>query len=435
MSGAGTSSLERLPVAFATALREAGMEVPTGAVVTFARALERLGALDRAALYWAGLACLTCTAEDATLYHQVFHWFFLGELVAQEPPRARQVPRMLVTDGGEEAGVGAGGASAEITPVRYSAVERLGSKDFAACTPEEIAQLRHAVHQLEVLAPLKRDRRRHRRRARARRLDLRRTVRASLSTGGEPIRRHYIAPGNRRRRLVLLLDVSGSMEPYARMLAQFAHGAVAGSVRAEVFTIGTRCTRVTQELSGHDPDAALARAAGAVADWSGGTRLGEGLREFNTSFGVRGMARGAVVVVLSDGWDRGDPSLLDEQMARLARVAWRVIWVNPLKASPGYAPLARGMSAALPYVDVFVEGHSLSSLERLASLIQSPGRPCASGRGPTTGPPLAGAARSAATGAGPADRLLPAPPAPAGWLPGRDQGPERLDEGGRGCAR
>ena len=173
----------------------------------------------------------------------------------------------------------------------------------------------------------------------------------------------------RPRRIILICDVSGSMEPYSRALLRFLHTAVVGRGRIEAFALGTRLTRITRELSSRDPDAALAKAARSVPDWSGGTRLGEGLRAFNDQWGVRGMARGSVVVVLSDGWDRGDPALLTEQMQRLQRVAYRTVWVNPLKASPGYAPLAAGMAAALPYVDEFVEGHSLDSLRTLAEVI------------------------------------------------------------------
>ena len=199
--------------------------------------------------------------------------------------------------------------------------------------------------------------------------DLRRTVRAALRTEGEAIRRHYRAPATRHRRLVLLLDVSGSMEPYARALLRFVQAAVAGRRRVEAFALGTRLTRITRELGSRDPDLALRQAADRVVDWSGGTRLGDGLRRFNDEWGVRGMARGAVVVILSDGWDRGDPDELAEEMQRLARVAYRIVWVNPLKVTPGYAPLARGMAAALPYVDRFVEGHSLAAMEQLAEVL------------------------------------------------------------------
>jgi len=198
---------------------------------------------------------------------------------------------------------------------------------------------------------------------------VRRTVRRALRSGGEPIVRSYTEPGERTRRIVLLLDVSGSMEPYARAFVRFLHAAVVSRTRVEAFALGTRLTRVTRELASRDPDAAVHAAARRVVDWSGGTRLGEGLRAFNDMWGMRGMARGAIVVVFSDGWDRGEPAVLEEQMARLARVAHRIVWVNPLKASPGYAPLAQGMAAALPYVDDFVEGHSLAALEELTEVI------------------------------------------------------------------
>jgi uncharacterized protein with von Willebrand factor type A (vWA) domain len=194
-------------------------------------------------------------------------------------------------------------------------------------------------------------------------------LRSAIGAGGEPIRRHWREPGDRLRRLVLLLDVSGSMEPYARAMLRFVHAAVAGRQRVEAFSLGTRLTRVTKELHSRDPDRALKQASARVQDWSGGTRLGECLRQFNDAWGVRGMARGAIVVILSDGWDRGDPAILAEQMARLQRVTYDLIWVNPLKVTPGYAPLARGMAAALPYVDHFVEGHSLAAMEELANVI------------------------------------------------------------------
>ncbi|MEU4660071.1 VWA domain-containing protein, partial [Streptomyces sp. NPDC023723] len=205
-------------------------------------------------------------------------------------------------------------------------------------------------------------------------VDPRRTVRELLRHGGEPVRPRYRARTERPRRLVLLVDVSGSMAPYADVLLRFAHAA-ARSAPTEVFTVGTRLTRVTRELTHRDPDRALAAAWAAVPDWRGGTRLGELLREFLDRWGQRGVARGAVVVLLSDGWERGDPELLAAQLRRLGRLAHRVIWSNPLKARPGYAPLAAGMAAALPHLDAFVPGHSLAALERLAREIRAPARP------------------------------------------------------------
>jgi uncharacterized protein with von Willebrand factor type A (vWA) domain len=194
-------------------------------------------------------------------------------------------------------------------------------------------------------------------------------MRAALRTEGEPLVRAWRAPSERSRRLVVRCDVSGWMEPYARVLVRFLHSAVVARTQVEAFAFGTRLTRITRELSNRDPDAAIAAAAARVVDWSGGTRIGAALHTFNVTWGMRGMARGAVVVIVSDGWDRGEPELLAEEMTRLARVAHRIIWVNPLKASPGFAPLAAGMAAALPHVDDFVEGHSIASLTELAAIV------------------------------------------------------------------
>jgi len=194
-------------------------------------------------------------------------------------------------------------------------------------------------------------------------------VRASMRTGGEPLRLHTTTTTRRPRRIVLLADISGSMELYSKVLLQFAHVAVTSGSPVEAFTIGTRLTRITRELTIHDADRALDRAASAVPDWSGGTRLGLGLRRFNDEWGVRGMARGAIIVILSDGWDRGEPAELAAEMQRLRLVAHRIVWVNPLKASAGYEPITRGMAAALPFIDDFIEGHSLDSLDALASLV------------------------------------------------------------------
>jgi uncharacterized protein with von Willebrand factor type A (vWA) domain len=195
------------------------------------------------------------------------------------------------------------------------------------------------------------------------------TMSHALRSGGEIVHLMHRESTWRRRRVVLLCDVSGSMEPYARALLRFLHIAVVGQGRVEAFAVGTRLTRLTRQLSSRDPDAALSQAIERVLDWSGGTRLGEGIGTFNDRYGMPGLARGAIVVVLSDGLDRGDPAHLAEEMARLKRAAHQTIWVNPLKASSGYEPLARGMAAALPHVDRFVEGHSAASLEALVSLI------------------------------------------------------------------
>lgn len=360
-------------VGFARALRGAGLAVPVGSVLTFTEALGRVGIDRRDRVYWAGRATLVRRPEDTGIFDRVFASFWLGAATeVQVEPVARPVS-IAVDDGPDDTADADAEPEAGPPPVtvRWSAVETLRDKDFAAFTAEEWEEMQWLLTRLRSTAELRPARRRRPDRRRRDHPDLRRTVRRALRTGGEPIERAWRAPTDRPRRVVLLLDVSGSMEPYARALLRFAHATVGarGTARTEVFTLGTRLTRVTRELADRDPDAALRAAASVVADWSGGTRLGVGLREFNDRWGARGTARGAIVVILSDGWDRGEPEQLAEQMQRLARVAHRVVWANPLKASPGYAPLARGMAAALPYVDSFVEGHSLAALEQLAAVI------------------------------------------------------------------
>jgi len=264
---------------------------------------------------------------------------------------------------------GTGEGADETLLLRFSAVESLREKDFAEYSDDELRLARDLMSQLRLAGPTRKSLRTRSAKIKKTSPDLRRTVRASLRSGGEPVRRYWREPDEKMRRLVLLLDISGSMEPYSRAFLRFVHAAVVGRRRVEAFTFGTRLTRLTKELSLRDPDQALSRASSQVSDWSGGTRLGECLREFNNSWGVRGLARGSIVVVLSDGWDRGNPQVLAEQMQRLSRVAHRIIWVNPLKVSPGYAPLAKGMAAALPHIDDFVEGHSIDALDRLCAAI------------------------------------------------------------------
>jgi hypothetical protein len=368
----GTAEPERIAVAFARVLRGAGLDVPVGRAVTFAEALTLTGVDRSGAVYWAGRTTLVARPEDIPAYDRAFAAFWRGHSVNLFQT-ASPVELTIVLDTEEESPPGEGDEPAEADGptlvVRWSRQEVLRHKDFAAYTHAEFEEARRLMADLRLHGALRRSRRRRPSRKAEGRPDLRRTVRRSLRSGGEPIRRAFSEAGERPRRIVLICDVSGSMEPYSRALVRFLHAAVVGRGRIEAFALGTRLTRITRELSSRDPDAALAKAARSVPDWSGGTRLGEGLRAFNDQWGVRGMARGSVVVILSDGWDRGDPAVLAEQMQRLHRVAYRTVWVNPLKASPGYAPLAAGMAAALPFVDEFVEGHSLDSLQRLAEVI------------------------------------------------------------------
>lgn len=373
MAALHTSSAEEMAVAFARVLRGVGVAAPTGSVLTFAEALALTGLDRREAVYWAGRTTLLRRPEDRELYDRAFAVFWeqrrgSGETGEEEP--ARTLTLALDEDEGDDGdGQAEAGDEREDITLRFSAVEVLRSKDFAEYSDDELVQCQHLMSQLRLAGPPRRSLRLQPSRGRGRRPDLRRTVRASMAVGGEPVIPRRKEPGERLRRLIVILDVSGSMEPYARALLRFVHAAVAGRQRVEAFALGTRLTRMTRELTSRDPDRALSRAAEQVVDWSGGTRLGEGLRTFNDEWGVRGLARGAIVVVLSDGWDRGEPALLAEQMARLARVSARIVWVNPLKVTPGYAPLARGMAAALPYVDDFVEGHSVAALDELAAVI------------------------------------------------------------------
>lgn len=368
-----SSAPEEMAVAFARLLRRLDLVAPTDAVITFAEALTRVGIADRDQVYWSARVTLVRRVEDVAVFDRAFAVFWeqrRAEAAGEEAPTETLTLAFDTDD--EDDGAEEGEAEAnedETLTLRFSAVEVLRNKDFASYTDDELVQCQALMSQLRLAGPPRRSLRLVASPGRGPRPDLRRTVRASLAAGGEPVRPRYREPGERLRRLVVLLDVSGSMEPYARALLRFVHAAVAGRQRVEAFALGTRLTRLTRELATRDPDRALSRAGERVVDWSGGTRLGEGLRAFNDEWGVRGMARGAIVVILSDGWDRGAPEVLAEQMGRLSRVADRIVWVNPLKVTPGYAPLARGMAAALPYVDDFVEGHSVDALERLAATI------------------------------------------------------------------
>lgn len=354
-----------LAVGFAAQLRLRGLTVPPDTVITYAAALDAVGLDDRSRVYWAGRATLVRRPEDIAAYDAAFADFWDGQARVIHRSATEVQRRIVAVDDGEGGAEGEGDEPAEV--LRWSAAEVLRHKDLAELTPEERAEAERMIDALRLRGPRRRSRRRRPRHRGE--LDLRRTVAGALRAGGEPVRLEHRAPGERRRRIVLLLDVSGSMAEYARGLLRFAHAAVTARDAVEVFTLGTRLTRLTPLLATHDADAALASAMAAVPDYEGGTRLGDTIGEFTERYGVRGMARGAVVVILSDGWDRGDPAALGDHLARLSRVTHRLVWVNPLKASPGYAPLAGGMAAALPWVDEFVEGHAVASLESLARLL------------------------------------------------------------------
>ena len=272
-----------------------------------------------------------------------------------------------------------GAVTEEVEVGMASPIELLREKSFAHCSDEELSQLAALMERSPAVRPLRRTRRVEAARRGA--PDLRRTLRRSLRTGGDPVERAWRRRRVRPRRLVLLLDVSASMTDYARALLLYAHAAVRFDRRCEVFCFGTRLTRLTPALLAAEPDAALERAAVLAVDRDAGTRIGESLKAFLDEYGHRGLARGALVVICSDALEVGDPALLGEQAERLARLAWRVVWLDPLKGDPAYEPLTRGMRAALPHVSVLWSGHNLASLEELARLLtedRAPARPAAS---------------------------------------------------------
>jgi uncharacterized protein with von Willebrand factor type A (vWA) domain len=331
---------ESLLVAFGRALRAEGVAAGTDRIVSFCRA----AALCPRDLYWAGRATLVAKQDEIPVYDRLFEAWFGA------PDRATRV-RV------------SGALPDEVELAPASRIELLRTKSFASCSEDELAEIAALMAQLRLEVPVRRTRRR--RPARRGAPDLRRTLRRSFRTGGEPVERCRTERRERRRRLVLILDVSGSMADYSRALVLFAHAALRADRRWEAFCFGTRLTRVTGALAGPDPDEALMRAAAEVLDWEGGTRIGDSLGRFLAEHGHGGLARGAVVVIVSDGLEVGDPEVLSEAMARLARLAHRVVWLNPLKEDPAYEPLVRGMRAALPHVDLFASGHDLASLEAL----------------------------------------------------------------------
>lgn len=374
-------------VAFGRELRSRGLPVGTGRILTFIRAVVALGLTDRDSLYWSGRVSMIGRREDLPAYDLAFEdWYRsmrpAGELSIELelPTLARpgidwgQQPADLEVRTGRTAAEWHGldeddeepgpGDEAAIRIVA-SAMEVLRSKSFADLSEEERDEVGRLIRALAVAMPEERMRR-TRPSAKGARFDVRRTLRRSLRTRGEPFERAWRARRVRGRPLVLILDVSGSMSPYARALVQFGFAAMAAGRRVEVFCFGTRLTRVTRTLRTKDPDRALHEIGRQVADWEGGTRIGESLKSLLDGWSQRGALRGAVVVLCSDGLERGDPEILRVQMARLGRLAHKVVWVNPLKGSPRYEPLARGMAAALPSVDVFLSGHNLESLSELS---------------------------------------------------------------------
>jgi len=365
----GQKTLDRHLVDFVDLLRNAGIKISLGSSIDFGLAITELGAGASQDIYWAGRSTLINRPEDTSIYNKVFrsHWLGVDSLLDE----VNKLPALdfLFDDLSDESEFEDSSKSEnDFLSVKYSSLEILSSKDFSNCNKVELQELFHLMSEIRFTGE-KRKSRRMTTTKKHRQFDFGKSIKSSFRTSGEIVRKHFKKTGVRRRRLVLLLDISGSMEVYARVLIRFVHAVMMGRSDVEAFTLGTRLTRLTRELSTRNPDAALSRASDAVEDWSGGTRLGEGIKEFNDHWGIRGMARGATVLILSDGWDRGDSEIVAEQMERLHRVTHRIVWANPLKATPDYEPLAKGMAAALPHIDNFVEGNSFDSLNDLSLLL------------------------------------------------------------------
>ncbi|HEY3882001.1 MAG TPA: VWA domain-containing protein [Trebonia sp.] len=430
MSSVVTGDAAALAAILAAALRAAGLPAGTDRSERLARAVTVMHAATIGELHACALATMVSGPNQVDTFERVFNELFgtggpgarpapavvapqpnmIAESAApagpddgadaraaeagELPPDLRgQLDEALAAGGAAEQDADPDGETDEGTPaVRRvaSVTERLRERDFAQLSPAELAQLATLMRELVIAVPPRRTRR-YRARKDGTRLDMRRTMRQAIKTGGEPVRIARRAVRSRPRRLVVLCDISGSMEPYARAILQLMYVASrsagafggggsgfsgptrdAGRPRTEVFTFATRLTRLTPYLAAASPETMLAKAAEAAPDWAGGTRIGAALREFNDRYGVRGMARGAVVLIISDGWETGDPALLGAQLARLHRVAYRIVWANPRTQSGRYRPEVGGMAAAWPYCDAVVSAHNFEALDDLLAALRAP---------------------------------------------------------------
>jgi uncharacterized protein len=367
-TAAAEHAVVRHVVVFGRVLREGGLEVGPLRIADALRGLDAVDLARQEDVYWTLRQTLVARREELETFDRAFDAWFLH---APSEPRSRQVdlprPAGQRRKGGAP-GVGPERDGGEIEVGAWSYDELLRTRDFASMSSDEFARARKLIREIAVGRPTRRS---HRLRVdrRGRTLDVRGLVRASLATGGDPVRRAFRSRAERPRKLVLLLDISGSMDAYARALLLYLHAARGSGRGVETFAFGTRLSRLTPELGNRDPEAALAAASQRVTDWSGGTRIGESLKAYNDEWGRRALTRGAVVVILSDGCERGDPALVAEQMSRLARQAFAVVWVNPLKGHPEFEPLAGGMRAASGHIDRLVSGHDLASLEALGTVL------------------------------------------------------------------
>ena len=358
---------------FARELRAAGITIGTGDVLTYVSAMSPLDPSDLVDLYWAGRTTLVSRRDDIGVYEEVFRRYFLAE---GAPAAALLTLRATVSAGTEVPmvmpGAEPGPDKDEEKPAlgwMASDVDALKHRSFATCTPAELAALRRIMARI-ALTPPRRRTRRTRAAAAGRSPDVRKTIRTAMRSHGEPANLYFRQRTMRLRPLILILDVSGSMTDYSRHLLQFAHSARQAAAKVEVFCFGTRLTRITRALAHRRPDSALERAAATVVDWDGGTRIGQSLDEFVRRFGRGGMCRGGVVIICSDGLDRGDPDQLASAMERLSRLCYRLVWLNPhVGDDPQFRPSTLGMMVAAPHIDLLLSGHDLASLEQLARML------------------------------------------------------------------
>ena len=397
-----------LSAAFVTALRQAGLSCSPDRAIRLAEALRLVPPTDVGKLYWASRVVLVSARGQLPVFDAVFSAVFRGGFDPSAQPRKAASPASVPDEArtrpspAEDRAPGRAPAHPRTTPAVASAgpdstgdhnapereavlamastEERLKSMSFAQLTEAEVLEIRRLAARLLLATPARLSRRTRKSAHSSARLDVRATVRAARRSGTDTTRLLYARRREQRRKLVMLCDVSGSMEPYARIFVSLLQGAVA-TAGAEAFVLSTRLTRLTRQLALRDPDEALARAAVAAPDWAGGTRIADSIRHFVDEHGRRGLARGAVVVIFSDGWALEDPGQVAAQMARLRRLAHRIIWVNPRKAAPEYRPLTGGMAAALPYCDAFVSGHSYTALAEVAAAIRGDGPASLKGRG------------------------------------------------------
>jgi uncharacterized protein with von Willebrand factor type A (vWA) domain len=391
-----TIELDLPPLAGALSrrLRAAGLPVTPERSAAFARALTVVRPLTRRRLYWTARGVFVSDRAQVAAFDAIFLAIFgdRADQPAADQEDARAAAAAQDRPQADRPGAhgeldAAAGASASVSSTapgpdaaepeidvplaRASDEERLAAKSFDALEPDELARLYRLMSRLELATPLRRTRR-YRGGRHGRHIDMRRTLRASLRTGGDPVRLARRRRRIVRRRLVLLCDISGSMEPYARAYLQFLASAAGSGPKAEAFVFATRLTRLTRALASRHPERAIQRAAATAPDWSSGTRIGDALKTFNARHGRRGMARGAVIVILSDGWERGDPRLVGREMERLARLAHRIVWVNPRVSASAFSVQAGGMVAALPHCDALVSGHSYAALGEVADAIGAP---------------------------------------------------------------